>query len=228
MKQIIAILLLLALNIMPTHVKADALTLAVQNIESEWAHIYYNVAKKQQVTQFKTLLAEVKGLNTQYPNQAELIIQQAIIIASNADNINPFSALQAVHQARKLLLRAIELDPNASEGAAFVTLGSLYYMVPGWPVAYGDDDKAQKMLKKALVINPNTIDANYFYGDFLVTQGKQKEALTYFKRAMAVPVRATQVFADTQLHRQAKLAMIENDQVLAVNKQVFSVAYGEK
>lgn len=228
MKQIIAILLLLALNIMPTHVKADSLTRAVQNIESEWAHIYYNVAKKQQVTQFKTLLAEVKGLNTQYPNQAELIIQQAIIIASNADNINPFSALQAVHQARKLLLRAIKLDPCASEGAAFVTLGSLYYRVPGWPVAYGDDDKAQKMLKKALAINPNTIDANYFYGDFLVTQGKQKEALTYFKRAMAVPVRATQVFADTQLHRQARLAMIENSQPVMANKQILSVAFGKK
>jgi hypothetical protein len=67
-------------------------------------------------------------------------------------------------------MRAIQLDPNASEGAAFVTLGSLYYMVPGWPIAYGDTNKADALLKKALVINPNTIDANYFYGDFLATR----------------------------------------------------------
>jgi hypothetical protein len=35
-------------------------------------------------------------------------------------------------------------------------------MVPGWPIAYGDTNKADALLKKALVINPNTIDANYF------------------------------------------------------------------
>ena len=228
MKHIIAIFLLLALNLMPAIVKADALNFAVQKIESEWARIHYNVAKKQQKTAFKKLLTEVKGLNSQYPNQAELIIQQAIIVASNADNIDPLSALQAVHQSRGLLLRAIELDPYASEGAAYVTLGVLYYRVPGWPIAYGDNDKAQIMLKKALAINPNTIDANYFYGNFLITQGKQKEAMTYFNRALAVPVRATQVFADTKLHQQVKLAMLENSQVLAANKQVLSVAYSKK
>ncbi|OQK16580.1 hypothetical protein AU255_01350 [Methyloprofundus sedimenti] len=215
MKQIIAIFLSLTLNFMPAIVNADALGLAVQNIEAQWAHIHYSVAKKQQTAAYMQLLAEVTALNAQYPDQAELIIQQAIIIASNAENVDAFKALEAVHQARDLLLRAIELDPNASEGAAYVTLGSLYYMVPSWPIAYGDNDKANTMLKKALAINPNTIDANYFYGDFLAKQGKQQQAVTYFKRAMAIPVRKNQVFADTQLHRQAKLAIIENNQFVA-------------
>ena len=215
MKQIIAILVLLALNLMPALVKADTLELAVQNIESQWAHIHYNVAKEQQEAAYQLLLVEVNALNLQHPDQAELLIQQAIIVASNADNIDAFSALDAVKQARELLLRAIQLDPNASEGAAFVTLGSLYYMVPGWPIAYGDTHKANTLLKKALAINPNTIDANYFYGDFLATQGKQQQAVSYFKRAMAIPVRTTQAFADSQLHRQAKLAIIENSQFIA-------------
>ena len=215
MKQIIAIFLLLALNLMPTLVKAGAVEQAVQKIESQWAHIHYNVAKEQQEAAYQQLLAEVKVLNLQHPDQAELIIQQAIIIASNADNIDAFSALEAANQARELLMRAIQLDPNASEGAAFVTLGSLYYMVPGWPIAYGDTNKADALLKKALVINPNTIDANYFYGDFLATQGKQKQAVSYFKRAVAIPVRKNQEFADNQLHKQAKLAIMENSQFIA-------------
>jgi len=107
-------------------------------------------------------------------------------------------------------------------------LGSLYYMVPSWPIAYGDNDKARKMLQKALTINPNTIDANYFYGDFLASQGQQAEALTYFKRAVLIPVRSTQVFADSQLHAQAKQAIIDNSQALAVNKQEFTIAYGKQ
>ncbi len=224
MKQKIVILLLLALNLMPVFVKADALQLAVQKIESEWAHIHYNIAKEQRESAYKHLLEHIKTLNAQYPDKAELIIQQAIIVASNADNINAISALSAIHQARDLLLRAIELDPDASEGAAFVALGSLYYRVPSWPIAYGDNDKARDMLKKALAINPNTIDANYFYGDFLAMQGQQKEAVTYFKRAVAIPVRATQVFSDTQLHQLAQSAMIDNSKGLAINKQRVSIA----
>lgn len=228
MKQIFAIFLLVAVNIMPALVWADTLELAVQKIESEWARIHYSVAKEQKGAAFKQLLIELKVIQTQYPDQAELIIQQAIIVASNADNISPFSALQAIHQARDLLLRAIELDFGASEGAAFVTLGSLYYQVPGWPIAYGDNGKARAMLEKALAINPNTIDANYFYGDLLVTLGKPEEAMIYFRRALAIPVRTTQVLADTQLQQQVKLAMMENGHDLVTNKQFFSVAYGEK
>ena len=225
MKQIFIIFLWATVNFIPAIVNADALDLAVQKIESEWAHIHYNVAKEQQAPAYKHLLIEVKALSVQHPDKAELIIQQAIIVASNAENIDALSALNAIHHARDLLLRAIKLDPNASEGAAFVTLGSLYYMVPSWPIAYGDNDKARKMLKKALAINPNTIDANYFYGDFLVSQGQQSEALTYFRRAVLIPVRATQVFADSQLRAQAKQAIIENSQLIAVNKNIFSAAY---
>lgn len=215
MKQIMAVFFLLTPSLMPIVVNADALALSVQNIEAEWAHIHYNVAKQQQEAAYKHLLAEVSDLNELYSDQAELIIQQAIIVASNAKNVGAFSALEAVKQARELLLRAIHLNPAASEGAAFVTLGSLYYKVPSWPIAYGDNSKASTLLKKALTINPDSIDANYFYGDFLATQGKQQQAITYFKRAMAIPVRKNQVFADTQLHKQAKLAIIENGQRIA-------------
>ena len=228
MKQIFILLILLALNLMSSLVKADGLQLAVQKIEAQWADIHYSVAKERQEVAYKQLLADVKTIQRQYPDQAELIIQQAIIVASNAANIDAFNALSAIHQARDLLLHAIELNPNASDGAAFVALGSLYYMVPSWPIAYGDNEKAQKMLQAALTINPDTIDANYFYADFLVTRGQQREAMTYFKRAIAIPVRATQVFADSQLHAQAKRAMIENSQLVAVNQQILSVAYGEK
>ncbi|MCK5664509.1 MAG: hypothetical protein KAI17_13550 [Thiotrichaceae bacterium] len=228
MKYIFAFFLLVAVNFMLVNADTGELELAVQKIESEWARIHYKVAKEQRGAAFQQLLLELNALNVEYPDQAELIIQQAIIVASNADNIGPIDALQAIYQARDLLLRAMALDPAASEGAAFVMLGSLYYQVPGWPIAYGDNDKARVMLEKALAINPNTIDANYFYGDLLVTLGKPKEAMIYFKRALAIPVRATQVFADTQLQQQVKLAIIENNRGIKADKENFAVVYEEK
>jgi len=222
MKQIVAFFLVFIFNLMPASVWAYDLAPAVQHIESEWARIHYSVAREQQDKEFKHLLSKVTDLQAQHPKQAEFIILQAIIVASNAENVDAFSALEAIHEAKDLLVQAIELNPKALDGAAFVTLGTLYYMVPAWPVAYGDNDKAQQLLEKALAINANTIDANFYYADFLVTQGKQTQAIKYFNRALAVPVRATQIFADTQLQAQAKLAINQHGQ--EGNKQGFSLA----
>jgi Tfp pilus assembly protein PilF len=83
-------------------------------------------------------------------------------------------ALSLVKQARTNLEKAIEIEPNALQGSAWTSLGALYYQVPGWPIGFGDKDKADEMLKKALAINPDGIDPNYFYGDYLL---KEKERM---------------------------------------------------
>ncbi len=220
MKQIMTLLLGGVLSLAPLLVSADTLQLAVQHIESEWARIHYRSATEQRAVEFQRLLHSIHTLKQKYPKQAELIIQQAIIVASNAEHVNPFSALAAIYEARELLLQAIELNPNASDGAAFLVLGSLYYLVPGWPIAYGDDDKAQQLLTRALSINPNTIDANFFYADFLRSQGKPQEAISYYKRALIIPVRVTQVFADTQLQAQATQAMQAIAQGLSIDNKL--------
>ena len=68
--------------------------------------------------------------------------------------------------AKQHFEQAIQIDSQGSNGAAYTSLGSLYYQVPSWPIAYGDNDKAKNMLLKGLEINPDGIDANYFYGEF--------------------------------------------------------------
>lgn len=92
-------------------------------------------------------------------------------------------------------------------GSAHVTLGTLYYMAPKWPIAFGDDEEAQKLLEAALAINPNGIDCNYFYGEFLLQHNNLKAASQYFERAIAAPTRKEQAFADNQLKIEAKLAL---------------------
>ena len=51
------------------------------------------------------------------------------------------------------MLKAIEINPQAMDGSAYVTLGTLYYMAPKWPIGFGDEATAQKMLQTALKIN---------------------------------------------------------------------------
>ncbi|QTG98208.1 tetratricopeptide repeat protein, partial [Vibrio furnissii] len=63
-------------------------------------------------------------------------------------------ALSLVKEAKVLLEQVIETAPETLDGSAYTSLGSLYYQVPGWPIGFGDDDKAEAMLQKALEINP--------------------------------------------------------------------------
>ena len=50
-------------------------------------------------------------------------------------------------------------------------------------MGFGDDDKAEELLTKALAIDPDGIDANYFYGDFLLREKRYGEAEQYLRKA---------------------------------------------
>ncbi|SMG66942.1 TPR repeat-containing protein [methanotrophic bacterial endosymbiont of Bathymodiolus sp.] len=103
-----------------------------------------------------------------------------------AEDASSFVALGLVKQAKTLLAKAIDINPEARGGSALVTLGILYYKVPGWPVAFGDDDQAETYLRKALKVNPDGVTSNYFYAEFLLEQGKEDQAVSYLNRAIGV------------------------------------------
>lgn len=180
---------------------------ALSKIESEWANIYYNTPKNQQAQAYGHLLSKVSNLIKQHPAAVEPIYWQALVKASQAAHLDPFAALSSVNDARDLLLKVIDTNPVALNGSALVTLGTLYYMVPEWPIAFGDDEEAKKLLETALSINPNGIDSNYFYGEYLLQHNDLKAASRYFEKAIAAPTRIEQTFADNQLKTEAKLAL---------------------
>jgi tetratricopeptide (TPR) repeat protein len=186
---------------------AGDLMSSTQAIESEWASIYYKLPKNQQAVAYGALLNKAKQLAGQFPNKAEPLFWQAVILATNAEHQDGFSALQSINQSKELLLEAIGMDPKTANGSAYVTLATLYYMVPQWPIAFGDNEKAEQMFQEALKINPNGIDANYFYGDYLLANNKSQEAQQYFEKALLAPSRKEQQFADNKLKDEVKLAL---------------------
>lgn len=196
-----------ALLLLSAQCFADNIKVSLKNIETEWATIYYGTPKSKQSPAYHQLLNKLMALSEQYPNNADLIFWQAIVIATNADHQDALTALDAIKEARSLLIKAIQINPETMNGSAYVTLGTLYYMAPKWPISFGDDKTAQEMLEAALQINPNGIDSNYFYGDFLLSHDKTDEAIKYFERATISPARNNQLYADNQLKAEAKLAL---------------------
>lgn len=180
---------------------------AVSQLESRWANIRYQIEPANKVQKFDLLVKQAHQLSQNYPGRAEPLIWEAIILCTLAGEKGGLTALDMITRSQSLLLAAIELDPNALGGSAQVTLGSLYYLVPGWPISFGNDDVAQRYLQAALKINPDGIDPNYFYGDFLLNQGDYEQAEYYFKKAMTAPERPQQMLADSELKQEAKLAL---------------------
>jgi len=218
-----------ALLLLSSQSFAENLNDALQSIESEWASIYYNTPKQKRKPEYCRLLERTTNLSRQHPKNAEPIIWEAIVKATNADHQDAVSALKAIHEARDLLLKAIEINPQAMSGSAYVTLGTLYYMAPKWPIGFGDDATAEEMLQTALKINPNGIDSNYFYADFLLTNNRLNEAEEYFKRTIAVPARAEQLYADNQLKEDAKLALKNTkEQTISRSKGLFASLFNSE
>lgn len=192
--------------------QASELNASIDGLEREWALVYYQADETKQKQAYPVLLDKAAELVKRYPGAAEPKIWLATLMSANAEFESPFAALSTLEKAKKLLEEAIKSNPNALDGMAYVTLGTLYYMVPGWPVSFGDDEIAERLLKTSLAINPNGIDANYFYADFLLRQGLAAEAERFFEKAAKAPVRKHQVFADTQLQNEAKLALAQTQQ----------------
>lgn len=180
----------------------------INYIESQWAKIYYDKGGDK-TTGYLALLKKIQSLANTYPQAVEPMIWKAIIISTKAEFESPFTVLGSIDSAKEILENAIKKQPTALDGAAFIILGTLYHMTPGWPVSFGDGSKAEALLKKGLVINPQSIDANYFYADYLLSENKLEEAQKYLKRALTVPNRPQQQYADNQLKKEA-LAALKN------------------
>ena len=85
-----------------------------------------------------------------------------------------------------------------------MSLGVLYYKVPGSPIGFGDTDKARKLLKEALAQDPGGLDANYFYGDFLLDQGDKAGARAFLQKALRAPHDGTRPVWDAGRRREVQ------------------------
>jgi len=169
---------------------------AIYQLQKQWAIANYQTDATQTDKVFETLTQQAEKVVADFPNKAEPLIWQAIIISSDAGKNGGLSALGKVKQARELLKQAESLEPNALNGSVYTSLGSLYYQVPGWPLGFGDHEVAEKYLKKALKLNPNGIDPNYFYGDYLIEEGHYQQALNYLNKALKAKPRINRPLAD--------------------------------
>lgn len=195
----------LALSLAAGAARADALDPRLDGLARAWAHANYEIADKgAQGAAAAQVAADADALARQNPGRAEPLVWEAIAKATQAGAKGGLGGLALAKESRSLLERAEKINPNAlGDGSVYTSLGSLYAQVPGFPIGFGDPAKARSYLQKALAANPNGVDSNFFYGDFLMRQNDYAGASKALQKALAAPPRPGREIADKGRKAQA-------------------------
>lgn len=180
---------------------------AVTALQRDWEVIRYQTPASEREKRFEALAAKAHETSTRFPGRAEPLVWEGIIVSSLAGERGGLGALGLVKQAKGLYEQAIEIDAKALEGSAYNSLGVLYYKVPGWPIGFGDKAKAKDLLQRALAVNPQGIDPNFFYAEYLVETKQSEQALAYLEKALQAPPRPGRQIADTGRREEVRALM---------------------
>jgi tetratricopeptide (TPR) repeat protein len=194
---------------LPSFALSDGGQKSLQLLQSRWAEINYQLPKEQREAAFAVLAAEAETLVRNNPQDAEFYIWRGIVLSTYAGAKGGLGALTLVKESKASLEEALKLNPNALNGSAYTSMGALYYQVPGWPIGFGDDEQAEQLLKQALQLNPNGIDPNYFYGDYLFRQKRYSEAQAALEKALLADARVGREVADQGRRAEIKALLVK-------------------
>ena len=160
----------------------------VKVINDNWARISYQMNGSSHQTTALDKLAHLADVTVaRYPGQADPLLWQGIVVSEQANRANIFHKLGLATRARDILARAYAINQRAGNGGAAMSLGVLYYKVPGSPIGFGDKARARQLLQQALALDPDGLDANYFWGDYLYDQGDKAGAKAALVKALHAP-----------------------------------------
>ena len=168
----------------------------VAELQHTWAKVNYNLEGDAQEDAFEDLVKQADKVVMHNADSAEAYIWRGIIKSSYAGAKGGLGAMSLAKASKVDLEKALSINETALAGSALTSLGTLYAKVPGWPIGFGDDEKARELLQKALSINPDGIDSNYFYASFLADNRNYAEAEKFLLKAQNAVGRPDRPLAD--------------------------------
>ncbi len=182
---------------------ATEMSPALLEMSERWAVLKFDTERDQRRKPLQALAIEMDQMVNEQPGNPAAMVWHAVVLSTLAKDSGNMTGLGLAKQAKRLLEQAESIDSTVLDGALYTVLGSLYYQVPGFPLGFGDAEKAERHLLKALDVNPDSIDANFYYAEFLLQEKRYQLAIKAFEKVLTLPVRANSRVADAGLQRAA-------------------------
>ncbi len=207
MNRIIRTTVTILIASLPLQVMADSTEESITELQHGWAIANYETQGKQQNDAFLALIQKAEAATAAHPGAAGVWIWDGIIRSSYAGAKGGVGALSWAKQSKQSLEKAMSIDANALNGSAYTSLGTLYFKVPGWPLGFGSDKKAVQLLEKALELNPDGIDPNYFYAEYLFENKEFEKAEQFLLKAAIASPRSGREIADAGRQREIQATL---------------------
>jgi len=148
---------------------------------------FADLGKSERKKAFEALVEHAAAFSERYPDRAEAVAWNGIVLSTYAGEVGALSAMKYAKAAREALHSAEAMTPTALDGGIYASLGALYSKVPGGFVGFGDDAVAADYFAKALAVDADNIDTNFFYGEFLLEQEDYAQAGQVLEKALSAP-----------------------------------------
>jgi len=210
MRKILYAALAATLPALVAHAQPAELDSELAAVQADWATANYATpSASARIAAFEALSKRVEAFVKAYPGRPEPLIWQGIVLSTYAGAKGGLGALGLAKQSRAALEAAMKIDPDALNGSAYTSLGTLYFKVPGFPLGFGDKKKADQYLQHALAVNPDGVDPNFFYGEYLFEQDRYAQALEHLQKALRAPMRPGRELADAGRRKEIEAMIAE-------------------
>ena len=137
---------------------------------------------KKQLQQF---VKRAQKLCKAYPDDARACALSGMIQTFYASQVSSLEGIKVAKQARDDLQHALAMDPHVFKGDAYAELAQLYHKTPGWPFSFGSQVMAERLLTKALEVDPQGLMTNLRCGEIWFDLKHFPEAKKCFEVAFA-------------------------------------------
>ncbi|MBL0010427.1 MAG: hypothetical protein IPP22_04195 [Nitrosomonas sp.] len=144
--------------------------------------------KNQRVQRFERCIAIADQSLALNANDVRGLFWKAVAMGKMAEDSGMVNALRMLRPMEKMLLKVVALDEKYENAGAHRALGRMYHKLPGFPVSFGNNQKALTHLKQAHELFPRDIMTRAFYAEVLYDEGRQAEARRHADFVLATPI----------------------------------------
>lgn len=176
------VFLLCCLLLQNAHVLAR--TESVSALYADWqssAVFNKDTLDKSLLQQF---VKNAQNLTKLEPDNACAWALSGLIKAFYASQVPNIEGLKMAKQGRDELQHALSLDSQVFAEFTYAELGYLYHNTPGWPFSFGSQPMAEKLLNKALELDPHGVISNLRMGEYRFDQKEFELAQFYLQTAV--------------------------------------------